>query len=452
MTIDRADKRFAVWRRWAANHQRSWQAVLVVIALVVVVTQWGRAAARLEDGDFYLHWQFANRFVHHRFLYADGLHVPYPPFWAMAWSPIAALSLRAAKIICYPLSLVALGGLLFLLDRLTRRHLPLRPVPRFWATAAALALASRFLVRELPECGPNLALVALTWLAIDCWSRGRDGAGGICLGLATALKCTPGLFVLYFAWKRQWKLAVVALATAGGCTLAPAIWQGSRVYAWQTGVWLTNLRTAADQPDPSLGILGQEELKNLSLKPAVARYLMRLPPGHMSRLEHPWYIEFLDFSPAAAGWGVKLALLALLAATACSARGPIVRRDDLAVVWQCAGISTLMLLLSPITWYQHAVALVPVFYLLARTAAVRGALPRTTVIVLAAFIFINLVLARGLIGREASQLLASYHPNTFLFLALLVAALSAAQRETPRAARAHGATEVIAADCRRKAA
>jgi len=425
---------------------------LILMALVVVVTQWGRAAARLEDGDFYLHWQFANRFVHHRFLYADGMHLPYPPFWAMAWSPIAALSLRAAKIVCYPISLVALGGLLFLLDRLTRRHLPLGRAPRFWATAAALALASRFLVRELPECGPNLALVALTWLAIYFWTQGRDATGGVCLGLATALKCTPGLFVLYFAWKRQWKLALVALVTAGGCTLAPALWQGPRDYVCQAGIWLTNLRTAANQPDPSLGILGQEELKNLSLKPAVARYLMRLTPGHMSRLEHPWYIEFLDLSPTAAGYGVKFALLALLAAMAWSVHGPIVHRDDLAVIWQCAAVSTLMLLLSPITWYQHAVSLVPAFYLLARTAATRGALPRATVIVLGAFIVINLVLSRGLIGREASQLLASYHPNTFLFLALLVTTLSAARREIRSAEQEIRATAFTSAECRRKAA
>ncbi|HUY35222.1 MAG TPA: glycosyltransferase family 87 protein [Pirellulales bacterium] len=451
MTIDRRDERFAAWRRWASDHQRRWQVAVVALALVVVATQWVRAAAKLDDGDFHLHWQFANRFVHHQLLYADGLHIPYPPFWAMAWSPIAALSLRAAKIACYPLSVAALGGLLFLLDRLTRRQLPLARGPRFWATVAALALASRFLVRELPECGPNLALVALTWLAIDLWTRGRDAAGGVCLGLATALKCTPGLFIVYFAWKRQWKFAIVAMVTAGGCTLAPALWQGPREYALHATIWLTNLRAAAAQPDPSLGILGQEELKNLALKPAVARYLMRLPPGHLSRVEHPWYVEFLDLSPAAAGWGVKLALLALLAAAAWSARGPMPRRDDLALVWQCAAISALILSLSPITWYQHAVALVPAFYLLARTAAARGALPRATIVVLAAFVVVNLVLARGLIGRDLSQLLASYHPNTLIFLALLAATLVAARRETAVAERTP-AGPPISADRRREAA
>jgi hypothetical protein len=39
-----------------------------------------------------------------------------------------------------------------------------------------------------------------------------------------------------------------------------------------------------------------------------------------------------------------------------------------------------------------------------------------------------------------------------LFLAFLVATLTAAQRETSRAEQAHGDTEVIIADCPRKAA
>jgi alpha-1,2-mannosyltransferase len=433
-------------------HQRRWQIAVVAAALVVVATQWVRAAARLEDGDFYLHWQFANRFVRHQILYAEGLHVPYPPFWAMAWSPIAALSLRAAKIACLPLSLAALAGLLFLLDRLTRRHLPLAGTPRFWATAAALLLASRFLVRELPECGPNLALVALTWLAIYLWSQGRDAAGGVCLGLATALKCTPGLFVLYFAWKRQWKLASVALAAAAGFTLAPALWQGPRDYAWHASLWWNNLRVAAAQADPSLGILGPEELKNLSLKPAVARYLMRLPPGHPSRLEHPWAVDFFDLSPAAAGWGVKLVWLALFAGAMWSVRGPIVRRDDLAVVWQCAAIWALALVLSPITWYQHAVALVPALYLMTRTAAARGALPRSTIVVLAVFVLVNLVLARGLIGRDLALLLASYHLTTFSFLALLGSTLAAGRHEALTAPPATSADRIVVGEQQRRAA
>ena len=155
----------ADWPRWFAQRQRLFQRLVIALGIVVFIVQGVRAASKLNDGDFFLHWKFASRFVAQELLYADGLHVPYPPFWAMAWSPIAAFSLAAAKIIIYPLSLIALSALLYLLDRLTRRELPLDRTRRFWARTLALALIVRFLVRELPECGPNLLILALAWLA-----------------------------------------------------------------------------------------------------------------------------------------------------------------------------------------------------------------------------------------------------------------------------------------------
>ncbi len=420
------------WRGWLARRQARLQRLVIALAAIVFVVQWVRAVSKLDDGDFFLHWKFASRFVRHEFLYADGLHIPYPPFWAMAWSPIAAFSLAVAKTLVYPSSLVALAALLYALDRLTRRQLPLGRTRLFWATALSLALVSRFLVRELPECGPNLLLLALSWLAVYLWSQRRDLLAGGCLGLATAMKCTPGLFVAYFAWKRQWKMAISSAAAAGLFTVAPALWQGPRAYEQHMQIWLANLQASAGQRDPSRGILGEEELKNLSLRPAAARFLMRLPEKHISRVDHPAYFEFFDLSPAAADRIVKLLLLALVAAAAWTFRAPVERRDDLTIVWECAAVSTLILLLSPITWSQHCVALLPAFYLMCRAEFARGRLPdwmNTTVV---AYATVNLVLNRGLIGRDWTMLLASYHLPAFSFLGVLMILVACGRLEARR--------------------
>src|SRR5205823_12298222 len=122
-----------------------------------------------------------------------------------------------------------------------RSQLPLSRDARFRATALGLILTSRFIDRELIECGPNLALVALTWLGIALWISRRELLGGISLGLAIALKCTPALFLLYFAWKRQWKMAVVTLLAALLFTLAPLVRQGPRDYALHMRTWIGNL-------------------------------------------------------------------------------------------------------------------------------------------------------------------------------------------------------------------
>jgi hypothetical protein len=445
----------AAWKERLAPRERQLQRLAIGVAAIVFVVQWIRAVAKLDDGDFFLHWKFATRFVHHEWLYADGLHIPYPPFWAMAWSPIAAVSLAAAKTLVYPLSLAALAALLYVLDKLTSRWLPLHGSRLFWATTLALALISRFLVRELPECGPNLLLLALSWLAVYLWTRRQDWLAGGCLGLATAMKCTPALFIAYFAWKRQWKLAVTSTVAAGLFTLAPALWQGPTDYSRHLQFWLANVRASAGQNDPSRGVLGEEELKNLSLRPAAARFLMRLPANHISRVDHPAYLEFLDFSPPTADRIIKLLLLALVAAAAWAFRGPVADRGGLTIVWECAGVSTLILLLSPITWSQHCVALLPAFYLVSRSALVRGKPPEWMIHVLTVYVVVNLLLNRGLIGRDWTMLLGSYHLPTLTFLGVLAVVIGCARREsqvTPAAAIGLGQSSEPCVESRNKAA
>lgn len=412
---------------WLTAHERLLRYVVVGLMAVVFVVQWVRAGLLTEDGDFFLHWQFGRRFAMHGLMYAEGLHIPYPPFWGMAWSPVATLPLLAAKLLCYPMSAAALGVLLYLLHRLTRHELPLSGKALFWTTAAVLLVLSRFLVRELPECGPNLFLLALCWLAIYLWTQRRDGLAGGCLGLAIALKCTPGLLLAYFAWKRQWRFAASAAAAALAFTLAPIVWQGPADYSLHMQIWMTHLRMSAGQSDPSQGVLGPETLQNLSLRPAIARGLMRLPADHVARLDHPGYIDFLDLPPQTAGWIAKAALLVLLASVAWRVRGPIARRNDPTVVWECAAAGILALLLSPITWYQHCVSLVPPFYLMARRAACRGRADRWALSIGAIFIVVHLLLSRGLIGRDLTMLMASYHITTWTLVAALFATLAARQ-------------------------
>ncbi len=46
-----------------------------------------------------------------------------------------------------------------------------------------------------------------------CWQRGRPATAGLWLGLAVLLKLTPGLLVLWFALKRQFRVVAVAVLT-----------------------------------------------------------------------------------------------------------------------------------------------------------------------------------------------------------------------------------------------
>jgi hypothetical protein len=78
-----------------------------------------------------------------------------------------------------------------------------------------------------------------------------------------------------------------------------------------------------------------------------------------------------------------------------------------------------MLLLSPITWGQHCVALLPAWYLVSATCLTLGRLPRWMLAAIGGYAVMVLLLARDLVGRKWSLLLGSYHLETVSMLALL---------------------------------
>ena len=298
--------------------------------------------------------------------------------------------------------------------------------------AAALALAARFVIRDFAEVGVNTALVALTWLAIYLWRERRDLSAGLSLGLAIALKCTPAIFVGYFLWKRQWRVAFFAATAAALFTLAPILVQGPASWWNHMTAWSTGALTVVTNDDPSMGVLGPERPQNLSLRPALARYLIHLPAGHPGRVTHPFYIDVLNLPPSVANWIIKTILLMMLGMFLWWSRRPVVTRDEPRLLWEFAAVSILMLLFSPITWGQHCVALLPACYFISALFISRGQLPRPAIGLLGFYVLVVLLLNRGFLGKDASLLLGSYHAETFAFLGLLALLFLAARRVQPQ--------------------
>jgi hypothetical protein len=186
------------------------------------------------------------------------------------------------------------------------------------------------------------------------------------------------------------------------------------------GPWAGNACAGVGQVDPSHGVLGPEPLQNLSLRPALARFLMHLPPGHKGRFDHPLSIDCLNLSPAAAGAMIKLALAGLLFGVAWMFRRPVRDRNSPAVVWECAAVSLLILLYSPITWGQHCVGVLPALFLLCRSRYAAPARFR-------AYGALIVLLNRGVVGKEFTYLLNNYHVTTWCLLGLLAAVMACRQ-------------------------
>jgi alpha-1,2-mannosyltransferase len=396
---------------------------VVCIAVIAAAVSWIATMIKAR-GDFLLHYEFGRRLRTGEFLYTNGMHLPYPPFWAMLFAPFSFLPVRVAMPLFFVVGFVALVALLVVLRNLTRDRFSLKEGDTFWLVTATLVLLSRFVLRDFADGGENLLIVALTWGGIYFFVKRKPLPGGALLGLAIALKLTPLLFAGYFVLKRQWVAALSTFAFATLFFISPALIQGRATFIDHLKFWKANVVAGMSHPDPSVGVLGPDELANKSLRPMLTRYLMKLPEGHPGRFPGAAHIDFLQLSPATAGLIIKavtyvsfLVIMGLF----CVGGADL---DTTAFLRECAIINILMLLYSPITWGEHCVALIPALYLIClRYCAGKPVAPWINR-AMAVVAFILIVVNRSIITKWPSELAESYHVITLCMIALAAVSLA----------------------------
>src|SRR5690606_18595142 len=189
----------------------------------------------------------------------------YPPFAALAMLPMATMSAISAGWVSAVVSVAALAMVLaaILLPITDRLGWP-RGLVLGMALPLALALEPG---RETLGFGQvNLMLFGLIMadlVALRARTRGghalrrswRSGAwAGAGIGLATAVKITPGLFIVYLLLSRQWRTAAVATGTFAAASLVAFLAAPRESLAYFTSVlWQTDRVGAADfTPNQSL--------------------------------------------------------------------------------------------------------------------------------------------------------------------------------------------------------
>ena len=181
--------------------------------------------------------------LHHKPLYtfhrnATPYGFTYPPFAALTMLPMALFSQSTALWINGTFSAVVLGVLTWwLVAPIAARH----GWSRWFAVGVAVPLVYLMEpVRETIAYGQvNLYLMALVLVDIALLARGNRLAG-VGTGLATAIKLTPGLFILYLLITGRWRAAATALGTFAGATLlAAAVAPGTSKQFWTVTLFET---------------------------------------------------------------------------------------------------------------------------------------------------------------------------------------------------------------------
>lgn len=172
--------------------------------LVVLVLAVWRVAVALYDPpliDLAVYRQAGMDVVAGGSPYAARAALPftYPPFAALLATPLSVLPPHLPDVLMSVLSAIALGVSLMVLGR--RLRLP--GASAWWVIPICVALTPVWRTFELGQV--NLFLLVLIVVDILVVPRRRRG---FLTGVATGIKLTPGVFVLYFLVTRQWRAAV----------------------------------------------------------------------------------------------------------------------------------------------------------------------------------------------------------------------------------------------------
>ncbi|WP_433302393.1 glycosyltransferase 87 family protein [Actinoplanes sp. CA-030573] len=244
----------------------------------------------------------------------------YPPFAGLLMSPMAVLPYVVVVVIAVIATVLTTALLTwwFAGPMLKRWGQPM-----WFGFGVAICLALSFEpVRETISFGQVNTLL-LTLVAGDMLfgvARGRRWAGAG-IGLATAIKLTPGVFILYLLITKRWRAAAVSAATAAGATLlGGAVFPDETREFWTSALWDTN----------RVGVLSY--VSNQSER----GFLARLP---------------IDAVPTPVWLVCVLLTLGFWALR--------VRREPADVFGGLALSGVVGCLISPVTWVHHCVWLIP---------------------------------------------------------------------------------------------
>lgn len=149
----------------------------------------------------------------------------YAPCWAIAWLPLAWLSVQAGSVLWSALTVLWLVWACWIAQRLTARAG--LPAP-FWLPLAAVSVLVRPVTAEFLNGQTDILWAWLTLGFLTSGLRQQRWRSAACLALAIALKLPALIFLPYLMLRRRWDLVwrtglVFTLVNAGTVwLLAPA--------------------------------------------------------------------------------------------------------------------------------------------------------------------------------------------------------------------------------------
>lgn len=298
--------------------------VLAVLALAELPVAWHYLVQWPQDQwqvDVEVYREAARSIVYGRPVYEQMTEPPqllpftYPPFSALLALPLAALPFGVVGWLWTVLQVAAT----YLTVVIAFRRLLDRTGGWRWIAGAVLTAPMLWIlpVSDGVRFGQVNAFIVLLCVADLCGVRAR-WARGTLIGLATAVKLTPGVFLVHLAFSRRWRELAAAVGAAAFATVVALLVLPEASLAFWGGALSDPTRLGPNQGTSNQSLRG---------------VLLRLGPD------------------GTAGTAIWLVLVALVGGL-----GLVVARRALAAgdrVAEVATVGLLAVLLSPVAWIHH---------------------------------------------------------------------------------------------------
>jgi hypothetical protein len=172
----------------------------------------------------YYDWTWFQRQIHYAGIDGQlGGYIPFTPATMLPFVPLTFLEPQTAKRVWLVLEFLFLATAILLLSRysgLTRLEVTVLALLAHSAVGGNFAIGQYYI----------FVLLLLT-CAAGCLLRGREGLGGVIIGLIFAVKLYTAPFLLFFAIRRQWRAFGGFVFAVAGFTLLSIV-----IFGWPS-VW-----------------------------------------------------------------------------------------------------------------------------------------------------------------------------------------------------------------------
>jgi alpha-1,2-mannosyltransferase len=388
---------------------------LLTAVCIAAVTSYGIVLVYLRAHrvrDFDIHREIGRWFLSGQNLYHSAVSYPYMPTGAMYFSLLALVDRSVGLALRYIAAIICLWLTCVLFHRMIRDRFKELAQANFILSVIAITLAGQFIFYDLDDGGPHTILMGMLVGAVYAVWKGREKFGALWFGLAIALKVTPGLFLLFFMWKRQWRLAIYTAVATACWIILPIVWMGPASWWFHQQTWTQVAAGSALGYTTPFAQINEDNIRNSGIQAALMRYLVTLSPDHPLRENDPGYVAILDLSPTLARILVISAILVLLIGFCWYTRRPYGGPGDPEWPRECSGLLILMLFLSPLTWIQHLPWLVPALYWIVAKACSHDGLSQLSKVAMGLYVMIAVILNYEVLGKQNFAVFLSFKPFT----------------------------------------